>query len=76
MPSDGDPLADKSEEDKENMPLKRRAKKLSSKKRLSSGLDGSEVPRLTASPQTGQVVVHLERTPFLSTIIGRGSLRF
>ncbi|KAN0097417.1 hypothetical protein V8E55_001863 [Tylopilus felleus] len=62
LPSHGNALVDKSEEDKENVPLRRKAKKLSSKKRLLSGLDGSDCP--TTPAQTSKMVDHVERMPF------------
>jgi hypothetical protein len=61
LPLDGDALVDRSEEDKENVPLRRRTKKLSSKKCLLSGLDGSDTSCLTTLAQTSKVV---ERSPF------------
>jgi len=63
LPSEGNALVDKSEEDKENVPLKRKAKKLCSKKRLLSCLDGSDASCFSTPAQTSKVV-HPERTPF------------
>ncbi|KAF8138507.1 hypothetical protein EV363DRAFT_1393954 [Boletus edulis] len=62
--SNADALVDRPEEDKENVPLRRRAKKLSSKKRRSSGLVGSDASCFTTPTQTCKVVVYPERTPF------------
>lgn len=63
LPSDGNALVNRSEEDKENVPLKRKAKKPCSKKRLLSGLDGSDASYFSTPAQTSKVV-HPERTPF------------
>ncbi|KAG9317501.1 hypothetical protein JVU11DRAFT_1705 [Chiua virens] len=62
LPLAVDAQVDKAEEDKENVPLKRRAKKLSWKKRLSSRLDGPGPSRLSTHPQTSKVI-HSERMP-------------
>jgi hypothetical protein len=63
LPSDANTLVDRSEEDKENVPLKRRSKKLCPKKRLLFGLDGSDASCFSTPAQTSKVV-HPERTPF------------
>ncbi|KAG8218679.1 hypothetical protein J3R82DRAFT_4346 [Butyriboletus roseoflavus] len=63
VPSDDGAQIDRPEGDKENVPLRRRAKKLSSKKRLSSGLDGSDASCLSTPVQTSKAV-HPQRTPF------------
>lgn len=62
LPSDSNGQGDRSEEDKENVPLRRKAKKPCSKKRL-SGFDGLEASCLATPAQTSKGF-HSERTPF------------
>jgi len=62
-PFDGDVQVDRSDEDKENVPVRKKAKKQYPKKRLLSGPDGLDSSYLGAFAQMNKVV-RPERTPF------------
>ncbi|KIK93445.1 hypothetical protein PAXRUDRAFT_34059 [Paxillus rubicundulus Ve08.2h10] len=63
--SDSGTLDDKFEDEKENIPPKRNAKKISSKKRLPTGI-GDLGGSCLCSPTRKSEVVRLERTPLLN----------